>query len=292
MLFTPFAKRLLPLFALAPLTGMASTVNYSLAPSCSATQVISGASVPHSNSGAASCNNTINSTVVGIRDVDYSFSADYGQFSGSFSSTYTSTQWHGGGQIASVFLDDLRYSDSFTVVYDDPSVATPVNLTMHFLGDVKNTVGGSGFSSNGTLQLGIVNPNGTTASRGITRFDSTYSGFQEPVNNLNDYAMSLYHGQVVTMNMFADFYTAGSLGQGISGIYPDVSFAKTSGFFQWWVDVPVGVTLVSASGHNYALAASAVPEASSLWLALAGLGIVFGMRKRSAFARGQAKSLS
>lgn len=281
----------LALSALLPSFAQAQTANYSLYTSCGSTPHVSSG-LPLSDSGSGTCFNTYFNTNVGQRDVSHDFQAAPGYFGGSFSATYTSFQYHGGGQQASVFLDNFMYTDTFTVVYDNPALAGTVDLTVMVDGQLDTVGRGLGYSSNGTLRLSVSAspaPWGSTGSRGFSGqfVDSVWGS--SGTTDLSALPLAVYDGSVVTLSLFADFYVAGTLRQGVNGIYPDVSGADADGYLSWWVDAPAGVRLVSASGHDYTQRVLAVPEPSAIAMLLAGVGVVgvAGLRARRR-ARAQA----
>lgn len=255
----------------------AVTADYSFYSSCGPAQTSVQSELPLSLQGTAKCEN-LASGGAGKREVSYNFYAQAGQVSGGFAATYDTTQYHNGGQQASVLLDNFMFEDSFTVVYDNPAITGPVSLTMLFDGQMTATGSGLGHEADGTLSLWVSSTWPATGlsghgSRGLVERTGSFTSGSSSAN-LSPLTLGLNNGSVVTMRLFADFYAAGTFSQGLYGAYPDSVSGQVNGALSWWVEAPEGVHLISASGHDYTQRVSAVPEASSLAMLIGGLGVV------------------
>lgn len=279
----------LALSALLPSVALAQTATYTLSYSCTAYSGVTARDLPLRDFGGTECFNVINNTAVGKRSVARDFQSSAGYFGGWFSANYIADQWHGGGASASLHLDDFRFSDNFTVVYDDPAQSGTVNLTLMVDGDLLTRGYGNGYSSNGSMSLSVRNPWQSLGTRGFSgQFTSHYAG-SAGTTDLSPLTLTVKDGDEITLSLFADVYVQGLLTVGLNGMYPDDSGADARGFLTWWVEAPTGVRLVSASGHDYTQRVLAVPEPSAIAMLLAGVGVVgvAGVRARRR-ARAQA----
>ena len=263
----------------------AQTATYSLNYSCASFQPTTVRDLPLRDFGGTDCFNIINNTAIAKRSVAWDFQSSAGYFGGRFGANYISDSWHGGGAAATLHLDDFLFSDSFTVEYDDPGLSGAVNLTLMMDGDLLTIGYGSGYSSNGTMRLSVFNQSQALGSRGFSdQFSDSVWG-KKGTSDLSPLTLTVQHGSVINLSLFADIVVRGSLAQGINGTYPDESGADARGYLTWWVEAPTGVRLVSASGHDYTQRVLPVPEPSAIALLLAGAGVVGVVARRRARAQ-------
>jgi len=190
------------------------------------------------------------------------------------------------------------FSDLVTVNHAGMAVGAPIDLYLHIEVEMVSqyalnypVFSAHAMSAAASFNFPGYGPQNIATDSGFSPFrrEDLPNGFQRYYVNFGNGAgvlLSTHVGDVLPISAFFQVY-----GQAIAG--PDTYLNDFGNFIDarnttalWFGDLPQGVVLTSASGHNYALdprlpvSSGAVPEPAAWALMIAGFGLVGAMARR------------